>query len=326
MKVGQCPAATPRRRRGRCAVIPAPIYPWPDCKAWMDRAAVAAYYRGKGYLVHDNIVVTGQSGNQQRVPLLCEGPLGNLAVFFGDAGGIDGHEIGAAKRVARDLGATAVVAAGSFTSAQRRTAADLGVVLVDAALLEENAPAPRPASTWPGATPKDVLDLDLSAHPWPASGRPGGKDTAPVQLIDIDFVQGHRDPRPAPPTTAAASEPAPARTRSSDGGLWTKTAAAPAPSAPAAMARSSPPSPARAPGAQAFAWLVLPPAPAGEPEIEVRAGLQARAAPAPLTPAQLEEQRVARLARQARLRQWTRRGAWLLGAGVLVYLFLLWWF
>lgn len=293
----------------------------------MDRAAVAAYYRGKGYLVHDNIVVTGQSGNQQRVPLLCEGPLGNLAVFFGDAGGIDGHEIGAAKRVARDLGATAVVAAAAFTSAQRRTAADLGVVLVDAGILQEPAAAPRPASTWPGSTPKDVLDLDLAAHPWPASGRPGGKDTTPVQLTDIDFVQGHREPRATAPPVAPL-EPTPPRMRSNDGGLWTKTAAPPAAAtSPAVTPRpTESATPTRTSGTQAFAWLALPPTPAAEPEIEVRAGVQARPAPVPLTPAQLEARRMERLAQQAQVRVWLRRGAWILGGAVLVYLFLLWWF
>lgn len=283
----------------------------------MDRTEVAAYYRGKGYQVHESIVVTGKAGNELRVPLLCEGPLGNLVVFFGDAGGIDGHEIGSAKRIARDLGATAVVAAATFTSAQRLTAADLGVVLVDDGLLRGAQPEARPVSTWPGAAPGDLLRADLAAHPWPDSGRPGGRDTTPVALTDIDQVLGHRD-APAPRTATPAAVAPVSRERSDDGGLWKSGTPA-----QVAVARKS-----NAPqlAATRFAWLSLPPEPTVPPEVEIAGTVQARPAAKPLTAEQLEAERMARMHRQAQMRVVTRRGAWILGGAVAVYLFLLWWF
>ncbi|MEK6975596.1 MAG: hypothetical protein AABY18_04550 [Candidatus Thermoplasmatota archaeon] len=303
----------------------------------MDRTQVAAFYRGKGYLVHESIVVTGQSGNQQRVPLLCEGPLGNLAVFFGDAAGIDGPEIGAAKRVAKDLGATAVVAAGTFTTDQRRTAAELGVVLLDAASMEAPAPLPVP-SAWPGQAPGAALERDLEAHPWPASGRPGGVD-GPSRSVayDVDELLGRFErAKPADTVTVDATPPAPANSpaptpaamaprasRADDGGLWKQPR-----TAPAAVAVAQPTASRKAGNGPAFAWLNLPQAPAPAAETEYSGTVAARAAtPAavPLTPEQLAAQKQERLLREAMVRVWIRRGAWMLGAAVFVYLFLLWW-
>lgn len=300
----------------------------------MERARVADFYRGKGYQVHESILVTGQSGNQQRVPLLCEGPLGNLAVFFGDAAGIDGPEIGAAKRVARDLGATAVVAAGSFTGEQRRTAAELGVVLLDGGSIESPAPA-EAGSAWPGETRRQVLERDLEAHPWPASGRPEGLDQTrrASALSDIDEVVAGagaalaampNEPGPAAPVVLAPAQPATAAAatpvapmRGDDGGLWRHGRAAAGPRAVA-------PAAAR-PGAQRFAWLGLPPAPAPAAEAESTSSVAARPRPAPPSPERVEAERHARLLREAQLRVLVRRGAWILGAALFVYLFLLWW-
>lgn len=305
----------------------------------MDRTTVAAFYRGKGYLVHESIVVTGQSGNQQRIPLLCEGPHGNLAVFFGDSAGIDGPEIGAAKRVAKDLGATAVVAAGTFTADHRRTAAELGVVLLDTASMEAPTAAAVP-SAWPGQTPGAALERDLNAHPWPASGRPGGVE-GPVRNVayDVDELLGRFEAaRPAtiaPTQTSASPTRVPAATPtqraatvpltpSTDGGLWKQPrvkATADAMPAPAMPAPS-------APNRQSFAWLDLPQAEPAAAEIEYSGTIAARAAtPAavPLTAEQLAAQRQERLLREAMLRVWIRRGAWTLGIVVFVWLFLLWW-
>lgn len=285
----------------------------------MDRAQVAAFYRGKGYQVHESIVVTGQSGNQQRVPLLCEGPLGNLAVFFGDAAGVDGPEIGAAKRVAKDLGATAVVAAGQFTNEQRGHAAELGVVLLDADAIGTQPPTPRIESAWPGHAPAKSLELDLAAHPWPRSGRPETADAGPsLALSDIDQVQGRGDAR-----TRTQADPGMARVpdapaaRSDAGGLWKhgraprSTLAAPPPVPPAPAGR--------------FAWLDLPKATV-EAELEVDADLVAQAKPVPLTPEQEAAQLQADLLREATRALWIKRGAWTLGVALFVWLFLLWWF
>ena len=326
----------------------------------MERTAVADFYRGKGYQVHDSIVVTGQSGNQLRVPLLCEGPLGNLAVFFGDAGGIDGPEIGAAKRVARDLGATAVVAAAAFTGEQRRTAAELGVVLLDGDAVGAPLPPATPPSSWPGRTPAAVLEDDLAAHPWPASGRPGGVDGAAPALVDIDQLLGPRaeGPRapavaaPAPalqrapvssPPPAAPSVQAPRAAAPSAEGLWRHARRGEAPAA--ASASTSPSSSAQvaaSPGIAAFGertatrvkagrftWLDLPKAPEAAPDAEYVGTVATRAAPAPAP--QVSEEETARLrheafAREARRALWIRRGAWTLGGSVAAYLFLLWWF
>ena len=294
----------------------------------MDRTLVATFYRGKGYQVHESIVVTGQSGNSQRVPLLCEGPLGNLAVFFGDAAGIDGPEIGAAKRVARDLGATAVVAAGSFNGEQRAQAAELGVVLLDAAAMGP-APAPAIESAWPGQTPRQALERDLAAHPWPESGRPGGVDHArTAAFADIDEVaaRGEAKPLVVAPATAPRATPAPAATpaasRTDDaGGLWRHPRAGQA-------TLATDPVPARAASATAgrFAWLDLPKAAPPAAEIEVEASVSARAAPKPPTAEERAAQQRARLEREEQLRMYVRRGAWVLGGALAVYLFALWWF
>ncbi len=287
----------------------------------MERAQVADFYRGKGYQVHESIVVTGQSGNQQRVPLLCEGPLGNLAVFFGDAAGIDGPEIGAAKRVARDLGATAVVAAGSFNGEQRAQAAELGVVLLDANAIGLTAKPTPIESAWPGQTPRQSLDRDLAAHPWPASGRPGGLDAVrDAGLLDIDEVG--RKPATAPAArTIVTPDPVPPAARSDAGGLWKHPRATAAPAATTGTATRSAPA-----TAGRFAWLDLPkPAPA-EAELEVDASVASRAAPKPLTPEEAAAERRAKFEREERLRTLVRRGAWVLGGCVAAYLFLLWWF
>lgn len=176
----------------------------------MDAARVAAHYRGKGYTVHESYLATGHSGNNHRVPLLCEGPLGNLAVFFGDAAGVDGHELGAARRVAKDLGATPVVAAATFTAAQRAQASELGVVLLDADAAGPGASSPtphaNPARPWPAVAAAAQREDPFADHPWPDSGRREGRDrTGPRgATFEVDDLLRELDasppsPRPSPP-------------------------------------------------------------------------------------------------------------------------------
>lgn len=309
----------------------------------MDRTQVAAHYHAKGYRVHESMVVEGRSGNH-RIPMLCEGPLGNLTVFFGDAGGIDSPEIGAAKRIARDLGATAVVAAEAFTGEQRKTAAELGVVLVDAATLAEPAPAAPAPSTWPANRNRGGLDEDLAAHPWPDSGRPGGFDGPSRNVTyEVDEVLARFDrptqtplvavtPTVAPATVAATPAATPTATSSprvQPTNLWRHPRGDSGPTAAAttfmAAPTSTPKSNPRSTAATRFAWLNLPPTPEAVPDAEYEGLVSAhqRVADAPAateTPPALRDPRIA-----LRRRRLVRRLAWTAGAALFVYLFLLWW-
>lgn len=326
---------------------------------WMDRPQVAAHYRAKGYRVHESMVVEGPSGNH-RIPMLCEGPLGNLTVFFGDAGGIDGPEIGAAKRIARDLGATAVVAAAQFTGAQREAAAELGVVLLDDAVLAApaSAPTPAPASvSWPtSGTPREVLERDLAAHPWPDSGRPGGFDGPSRNvMVDVDEILARFDkpaqpmpplqaPRAAPTTPQAAPTPGidggPTPQRATVSSTISSTAPSTAatslwkhPRAGAQGPRTTPAAPNTTPtplaptgatgaaGATRFTWLNLPKVPEAAPDAEYEETLSGRSPVSVQTP---DPHLVAM--RALRRRKLVRATAWVAGAAVVLYLFLLWWF
>lgn len=235
---------------------------------------MAQHYRSKGYQVHASMVLDGRSGSH-RIPMLCEGPLGNLTVFFGDAGGIDEREIGSAKRIARDLGATAVVAAAHFTTDQRKAAADLGVVLLDEAMLGVAPDKPDAArKAWPAATtPHEALARDLEAHPWPDSGRPGGFD-GPHRAVtyEVDELLARFDAKA--PAASAASVPSAATPR---GSTFTSTT----PSANRPPTAQAAPAPASVP--------TVPPTtspPAGLPWKHPRAGGDKTPAAAAQTPAQ----------------------------------------
>jgi hypothetical protein len=221
----------------------------------VDATAVADFYRRKGYTVRDGVKATGASGNEHKVPLLAEGPLGSLAVFFGDFGGVDGPEMGGARKVARDLGATPVLAADTFSNEDRQVAARLGVVLVDADALADEGPASipsaDPARAWPGLTPRRKAD-EPEPHPWPASGRVGGRDGPATRAVDIDDLLAARPAAPdavpaeeqEPATPMAEVAPTPAAAEPEGAGLWKRPRAR-----EAAAAR-----PPRA-GTTKFAWL-----------------------------------------------------------------------
>ncbi len=170
----------------------------------MDRNRVAAHYRGKGYTVHENLRVAGSSGNEYVLDMLAEGPLGNLLVSFGDAAGLDGPEMGSARRIAKDIGATPVLAGDQFAEGYRLTATRLGVVILDADSLQDQGRAgPRPE--WPpgiaSVTPTagDTMRADLSAHPWPASGRGGAaKPEGPKRARDVDELLADLQEPPEP--------------------------------------------------------------------------------------------------------------------------------
>ena len=316
----------------------------------MDRTRVAAHYRAKGYRVHEPMVVEGRSGSH-RVPMLCEGPLGNLTVFFGDAGGIDGPEIGAAKRIARDLGASAVVAAATFTGEQRKAAAELGVVLVDAAALDEPAPAAPTPSAWPASRRGGGLDQDLAAHPWPDSGRPGGFDgpsrtvTYEVDELLARFEQPRTHPQgaaaasalstpsaPTPPARPVAA-PSPQTTQAPQAAsLWrhprgdARAATTPTLTTTGlATTTLTPASTSKSVAATRFAWLNLPPTPEARPDAEYEGTVATHARAAADLAATAIPQAVRDPRITLRRRQLVRRLAWIAGVALFVYLFLLWW-
>ncbi len=209
----------------------------------MFRESVAEHYRSKGYDVRENVKVRGASGNVHPVALVAEGPLGALVVSFGDAGGVDPAEMGIIRRVAKDVGATPVLAAPAFTPEFRRQAQLNGVVLLDESLSPGTPPAPEappaPAAPWPslqGAASFDRSDLD--AHPWPKSGQARPAGATGMAASDVDdlvaaWERKAQDAKAAPPPTET---PAGAE-------LWNET-------------RGPAPNPARSASAtQRFAWL-----------------------------------------------------------------------
>ncbi|MFA5944046.1 MAG: hypothetical protein WC876_06230 [Candidatus Thermoplasmatota archaeon] len=309
----------------------------------MDLDTVAAYYRGKGYVVRDGVRVTSPSGSEHKVPLLAEGPLGSLVVFFGDFGGVDGPEMGGARKVAREIGATPVLAADEFSNKDRQVAARLGVVLLDTAALNDEGSAPNAIGlgvdtgrAWPGLAPvptRRAKETELEPHPWPASGRVGGHDGPATRAVDVEEILAHAS---APRTTpAAASRPSdgeepPGPTGVGDGdgngeGLWKR---------PRARAEPTPRAP-RASGSPKFGWLGTDASasPATEPlaveydgVVSTRPGQQLAESPERLGDTVELQPTMTELEHKARRDRLLRRLFWLLFASVLVYLFALWWF
>jgi hypothetical protein len=167
---------------------------------------VAAFYRARGYDVKENARVRGGSQNVYAVAMVADGPLGALLVSFGDAGGLDPHEVGRVRTMARDIGATPVLAAPHVPPELRRLAAQMAVVVLDEAALAEPAGGSGPAL-------RDAARADLEAHPWPDSGRvrpfPDAGGIRPVEVDDLlaDLTRS----RPAPrrdPLSARPAEPA----------------------------------------------------------------------------------------------------------------------
>jgi hypothetical protein len=167
----------------------------------MFEARVAEFYRSKGYEVHEKPKVRGASENVYAVPMVANGPMGALLVSFGDAGGIDGHEIGRARTMARDIGATPVIAVPSLAPDLRRLAAQMGVVILDESTVAEPGPLPKEL---PGVQ-ADPMRRDLDAHPWPASGRAfsfGGPGVASARDVDELIADLHAKPEPEPVAAA----------------------------------------------------------------------------------------------------------------------------
>ena|SRR5688572_15495124 len=165
----------------------------------VDRQQVAEHYRARGYVVRENARLRGKSGTIHGVELAVEGPLGALLVSFGDVAGVDHPEMASIRRIARDVGATPVVAAASFPNDLRRLAPQLGVVLLDDEALAQPAP-PSTASPWPAAGGAKREPDEFEAHPWPASGRykPAEPAGARSQAVEVDDLLVHLDaPKPA---------------------------------------------------------------------------------------------------------------------------------
>lgn len=200
------------------------------------RSRVADFYRGKGYQVRENARVRGASENIYAVEMVATGPLGALLISFGDAAGVDGPELGRVRTLARDVGATPVIAAPELAPELRRMAAQFGIVVVDGPALEDPNPIPNVGPLGPDPTRRD-----LEAHPWPASGRAHPEGEAP----------GARTAAQPPSLLAPAPEP------------LAPSAAAPA---PPALPSTPSPLPPTAPASTArFSWLQGPAAPEVEP-------------------------------------------------------------
>ena len=238
----------------------------------MFRDRVADFYRQRGYEVRQDVKVRGASQNVYTLELVAEGPLGALLVSFGDAAGIDAAEVARVRTLARDIGATPVLAAPVATAELRRLAAQLTVVLLEEASLD--GPAPR--ATGPVA-PLDPLAKDLAAHPWPDSGRTG-PEPGPGRLLEAEQVV-RAEPTPAAwhaPKATASPAPVPS---------VTPTSPAPSPAAPAAPLRK-------------FGWLDgIDPAPTGP-----RPALPAPVAAKPLEHEAVVESREAPARRVSMLR------------------------
>jgi hypothetical protein len=171
------------------------------------KARVADFYRARGYEVREGVKVRGASQMVYTLDLVAEGPLGALLVSFGDAAGVDAAEVARVRTLARDIGATPVIATPTATADLRRLAAQLTVVLLEEASLDD--PAPK----LPGPALADPISKDLAAHPWPESGRTGPEADAPRlleadQVVPAQPVPAAWQPRDAPP---AAGRPAAGR-------------------------------------------------------------------------------------------------------------------
>lgn len=215
----------------------------------MFREQVAEHYRQKGYRLHENVKIRGHSGAVHACDLVAQGPLGNLIIAFEDAGGLEGPELGAVKRAAKDVGATAVVAAERPPHGLRQIAARTGVVLLDEEAMrrpEPEAPTtplepdPLPEHPpWPGAQEREP-------SAWPDQRKRASDRRPPSGAVDLDdLVEENLRPRPEP-------------TRKQDLDIWRHDA--------------DEPSRRAEPSTQGFGWLpkdapraAPSPAPAPEP-------------------------------------------------------------
>ncbi|HLF16272.1 MAG TPA: hypothetical protein VI796_02430 [Candidatus Thermoplasmatota archaeon] len=176
------------------------------------KARVVEHYRAKGYEVRENVKVRGASGNVYNLPVVAEGQLGALVVSFGDAGGMDPTEMGSIRRIAKDVGATPVLASPEFGPEFRRQAVLNGVVLLDGSLKAGGPSFPLPDTSrglWPG--PQGTAGMDrseLDEHPWPASGRARPEGTSAVAPSDVDDLMADLERKAAAPPPPRAPQPA----------------------------------------------------------------------------------------------------------------------
>lgn len=146
----------------------------------MLREDVAAHYRERGYTIRERVQVRGGSGAVHSVDMVAMGPLGNLVIALEDAGGFEGPEMQSVRRIAKDIGATPVVAARRIPDGLRRRAAESGVVLLDASDMPSLEPEPvlqapdeDPYPPWPDPESRRHAVADGEAAPAP------GKSTDP---------------------------------------------------------------------------------------------------------------------------------------------------
>lgn len=169
----------------------------------MLRDEVAGHYRAKGYTINERARVRGQSGAIHAVDMVAQGPLGNLIIAIEDAGGFEGPEMHAVRRAAKDIGATAVMAAKTIPDGLRRQAAAAGVVLLD----ERSLVAAPPIET--------ISDsAAIEYPPWPGQERSREErpeiidDWAPKRSgksTDPGFWRYPRDAEPATDGEAPAT-------------------------------------------------------------------------------------------------------------------------
>lgn len=210
----------------------------------MFREEVAAYYRRRGYAIKENVKIRSPEGSVYAVDMVAQSSLGNLLIAFEDEGGFEGPEMNAVRRMAREIGATPVMAARRIPAGLRKQAAGAGVVLVDEDTVQapdepepETAPATEPEyPPWPGSS-QDAEVQDVP--PWPRS-RPAHQrmETREVDSIVAELAQESVRKR---------------RAKSTDPGIWRfprQDAEEPEPA-------RTPPAAESAPGAQGtgFQWL-----------------------------------------------------------------------
>lgn len=114
------------------------------------------HYRQRGYRIHENVKVRGSSGAVHACQLVAQGPLGNLIVSFGDASGVEGPELAAMRRTARDVGATAVAAVPEASRGVEEAARRHGVKILD----DRQLVAYEPVNV-------DEVRPEAEDHPWP---------------------------------------------------------------------------------------------------------------------------------------------------------------
>lgn len=163
----------------------------------MFRDRVVEHYRVRGYKVHENVKVRGRSGSVHACDIVAQGPLGNIIVSFGDAGGFEGPELAAVRSAAQDIGGAAVVAVPRAPQPVLDAARTLGVKILDEAAVAASHPVTR-AEEAP----------EFAVHPWPDEVRRSRREDP-----QTDLWKHQRSPPVAKPDPPKA-----------DGFAWLKAA------------------------------------------------------------------------------------------------------